>query len=543
MSSVVDSPIVAPAPRHSPGKHLRFFLLWVALFCFGLFLYRHRYILIDDPYITFQYARNLVYGHGLVFNPGDRVEGYSNFVWLWVAAFFIATGWDDPLVPVQGVSILLAVGLMVWWCVGIGGRWRGSDGRRLGEAPFAVILLAFSYPWSVWAWGGLETIQYSVCVFASAVWSARCIHRPGRFTSWTLGGLLILTILSRPEGFLVLLFPAMALVYGLQRGKSMGALWKALVFFGAVFVVYQLFRLVYFGTLVPNTVSAKVGGGLFSTIWNGSAYLLHYMVGSPLVMLALAVVGLLGIFWRWTKRTETESDVLLVMLMSWVVLQSVFVVAVGGDWMPGMRFMVPLIPALCFVAGRQLEFFPRFVPVCLMMFFFLSNVIEARGERIFGYYSLEWLRRSAQYERTTISLQRVGEELKGMLKPTETLALSEVGVIPYYARCRVIDMLGLVDREIAQMEGGLHENHSAEIVLGRRPEAILLIAREDVERPMGLLGEFSADREMLAHPDFASDYRETRRWPRKLMNPNSMKIIPGHFILYERVDRLRGGAE
>ena len=37
---------------------------------------------IDDAYISFRYAQNLLDGHGLVFNPGDPVEGYSNLLWV-----------------------------------------------------------------------------------------------------------------------------------------------------------------------------------------------------------------------------------------------------------------------------------------------------------------------------------------------------------------------------------------------------------------------------------------------------------------------------
>src|SRR5262245_30182050 len=40
------------------------------------------YWLCDDAFISFRYVRNLVTGHGLVFNVGERVEGYSNFLWV-----------------------------------------------------------------------------------------------------------------------------------------------------------------------------------------------------------------------------------------------------------------------------------------------------------------------------------------------------------------------------------------------------------------------------------------------------------------------------
>src|SRR5215212_3588570 len=36
---------------------------------------------MDDAYISFRYAYNLVEGHGLVFNEGEYVEGYTSLLW------------------------------------------------------------------------------------------------------------------------------------------------------------------------------------------------------------------------------------------------------------------------------------------------------------------------------------------------------------------------------------------------------------------------------------------------------------------------------
>ena len=48
----------------------------------------------DDAYISFRYAHNLVTGHGLVFNTGERLEGFTNFLWVLVLSPFEALGWD-----------------------------------------------------------------------------------------------------------------------------------------------------------------------------------------------------------------------------------------------------------------------------------------------------------------------------------------------------------------------------------------------------------------------------------------------------------------
>jgi hypothetical protein len=35
--------------------------------------------LSDDAFMSFRYALNLLAGHGLVYNPGECVEGHANF--------------------------------------------------------------------------------------------------------------------------------------------------------------------------------------------------------------------------------------------------------------------------------------------------------------------------------------------------------------------------------------------------------------------------------------------------------------------------------
>lgn len=50
--------------------------------------------LSDDAFITFRYAKNFVQGKGIVFNTGERVEGYTNFLWLILLSFLMKLGGD-----------------------------------------------------------------------------------------------------------------------------------------------------------------------------------------------------------------------------------------------------------------------------------------------------------------------------------------------------------------------------------------------------------------------------------------------------------------
>ena len=82
----------ALAPRRAPawGALLAAGGLWVVLG--GRMLIDWE---IDDAYISYRYALNFVQGHGLVYNPGEPVEGYTNFLW----TVFIAAGMPLGLHP------------------------------------------------------------------------------------------------------------------------------------------------------------------------------------------------------------------------------------------------------------------------------------------------------------------------------------------------------------------------------------------------------------------------------------------------------------
>ena len=74
--------------------------------------------LCNDAFISFRYARNLLEGHGLVFNPGEYVEGYSNFLWilelaaLW-GVFGLRPEHTAPWLSVACTAGTLAA--MLWW--------------------------------------------------------------------------------------------------------------------------------------------------------------------------------------------------------------------------------------------------------------------------------------------------------------------------------------------------------------------------------------------------------------------------------------------
>ncbi len=83
------------------------------------------WFLTDDAFINFRYVRNLLEGHGLVFNPGERVEGYSNFLWTLELAFIWRTLGIPPEAAAPWLSVAFTagtIGALLWWIFRLTGR-------------------------------------------------------------------------------------------------------------------------------------------------------------------------------------------------------------------------------------------------------------------------------------------------------------------------------------------------------------------------------------------------------------------------------------
>ncbi|MCX7878834.1 MAG: hypothetical protein N2510_09400, partial [Ignavibacteria bacterium] len=77
------------------SKYFWLLVLGFSIHCLFLswsFLFQN----VDDAYISYRYGRNLMEGNGLVYNPGEKVEGYTNFLWTIITA---------PFTKIQSVDV------------------------------------------------------------------------------------------------------------------------------------------------------------------------------------------------------------------------------------------------------------------------------------------------------------------------------------------------------------------------------------------------------------------------------------------------------
>jgi arabinofuranosyltransferase len=222
------------------------------LYAWHAYLY---WFLCDDAFITFRYVRNLLLGRGLVFNEGERVEGYTDFLWVLQLAGLGAGGVPLPTASwlLSCVYSVLTLG-MVWRLCG----WFEPLAPRRFLFVGTLAFLATHRSFAAWTTSGLETRSFTFFVLLALGLSVEA--RNSRRRAWQASAALAAVCLTRPDGLLV--FSCVLLWWLLIRGRRgdlalprlLRLALPALAIVGAHFA----FRWIYYGGWVPNTYYAKV---------------------------------------------------------------------------------------------------------------------------------------------------------------------------------------------------------------------------------------------------------------------------------------------
>jgi len=328
----------------------------VVIVLVGAWLYRW---VDEDAFINFRIIDNLLAGHGLVFNVGERVEVDSDPLWLFsLTALHVAL----PFAAIEWLSVVL--GLV---CTGFGFLTGGLAVQRLGRrrgdsSVFPLGLVIVSVVAGVWefATSGLEMSM----VF---LWLGLCLLALVRVEdrrSGALGPAVLVGLgtLIRPELALVsAVFLAGLLVVVAAPGWSgNGAGWRRfgvpIVGAAALPIAYQVFRMAYYALLVANTGLAKTAGSAWPTqgftyLWN---FVAPYTLWLPLLV-AVPVLG--GRVARWWGSGDRMGVLLLATPVAAGLVDLAYVVYVGGDYMHA-RLLLPAFFAIClpiFVTLTQLR--------------------------------------------------------------------------------------------------------------------------------------------------------------------------------------------
>ncbi len=283
----------------------------------------------DDAYISFRYARHLAEHGVLEFNLGERVEGYTNFLWvLLLAGGQLLTIAPETLSPVLTVlSSATGLGLAVALCRTLRGSFRAFDLRDL--LPAALLVLCPSY--MVWAHSGLETSLAATLILAAILaWMQ---------TRLVLAALLAgAALLTRPDTAVPI--ASFGVTWAIEqfivhtqssalRSHVHDLPWRrvfiALAVFSAIVGGHFVWRYIYYGHWLPNTWAIKSHGHLLRDT-HGWPYLTTWVRETGLVY-ALALVPMLRL--RHLK------------LVAPIAATAAYVWSVGGDFMAYSRLLLP----------------------------------------------------------------------------------------------------------------------------------------------------------------------------------------------------------
>ncbi|MCD6351268.1 MAG: hypothetical protein J7M26_04015 [Armatimonadetes bacterium] len=395
--------------------------------------YWHRGFTVDDAYISFRYARNLAEGQGLVFNPGERVEGYTNFLWVLLIAASMKLHLASPELVAKVLGTLAGLGLVL-----LGPAAVAAMTKLRGRACLlGALALAAWPPLAYWSVSGLATSLFAFLLTAGlVVW----LKAQSRAHGAAAGALLAVATLTRPEAPL---FWAGGLAVRLLREgrRAKGQLIAFALTYLTPLVPWVLWKLAYYGQVLPNTFYIKRRGGLWPPVRPGGVMYVHDFLAAHWGLVFWALLPLLAYPALYLARRAWEFILPLLLYLVWI--------AKVGDWMPQYRFFVPVAALWAAMAGGAL----------MTLWQKAHAELASQQRRRWGRGAVAGLVFVALLHVAVFSYFHrgrggapvaVAEKARRLVRPGELIAVHDAGIIPYLTRARTIDMIGLVWPQVLQ---------------------------------------------------------------------------------------------
>jgi hypothetical protein len=398
---------------------------------------RRYFNLFDDAMISMRYAWNFAHGNGLVWNIGERVEGYTNLLMtllMSMAAFLLEKRYAVLAVQLTGIFFMLGA---AFFAMRIFQTLKVSETFRV--LPFMLVLLY--YPLNFWSLMGMETGLLSFLLGAGVYASLLYLEKMEVKHLWLMSISFGLAHLTRNES---VLFAALAFLYLLPTAWHSKNYFQRFLLAGilySLFVVGQIaFRYFYYGELVPNTYTLKlVGMTLTDRLQNGWGFIQPYLLETGFIII-LALIGVL----RKPSRHKTY-------LFGFFLIAILYQIYVGGDSWNYWRIMSPATPFLLVISTcAMLELFngmesPAWRSALLSLPLIGLLLADIRFAR-------EILLRDLPYQNDYARAHvEAAIALNELTDKDATIGVYWGGTLPYYLDRYAIDFLGKSDKYIANL--------------------------------------------------------------------------------------------
>ncbi|RPI17011.1 MAG: hypothetical protein EHM58_10705 [Ignavibacteriae bacterium] len=446
----------------------------------------------DDSFITYRYVKYFTEGHGLVFNIGERVEGYTCFLWVILLSFVKLLGFNFISLS-QTLGIIFSL-LTLYFTFRISTDIFPKGRSLLYNAVFslgAVILLMSNGAFAYWTVSGMETGMFGFLVTLGLYLYLKEINTKNNTFPYSFV-IFLLASLTRPEGNLIFAVTVLHKMYITLRANTdetkskVNLLFsrKNIIWLSAYIIpalIYMIWRYSYYGYLLPNTFYAKTGSS-WEYFKSGFDYFLDFAK-------TYGLYGLLLIVSFFTLRKKEWFNNYLYLILVFYVF-TIYVIVIGGDVLRPARFFVPLMPVFYILV--QEGFAQLFAMFEKKNSYSGSIALGVIAIIVIGYITYkpqyEQIKKYSELENGLVDKMRIsGTWLK--TKSTEagrplTVAATTIGAISYYSDVTLIDMLGLTDKEIAHNPqpipeisanaeiGWKERNYNVDYVISRKPDYI-----------------------------------------------------------------------
>jgi arabinofuranosyltransferase len=456
---------------------------------------------VDDAYITFRYARNVVEGVGFVYNPGEHVLGTTTPLYtLLMAALALATGSRDfpaMALVVNALAGAFSVGMLY------------TLGKRFAGHPFpaaAVALLWAVAPFSVsFAIGGMETDLTIGLLIAAAY--AHLAERPR-----AMAVLSALALLARPDTAILLGPLWLSLVLEQRRIP-----WREGLITLAILAPWLIFGTLYFGSPLTNSLSAKTVVYLLPPESAFLRLLQHYATpffeqnvlppyGVFIALVAyggLCALGSINAFRRDRKAWPLIAYPFAYfavfalanpLIFRWYLsppLPFYFLLIVTGVWTAACDLGKLLGRH---AAKLQYTVFSLFAIAALALTLNAWTLHPDHGpDRPAP--EMAWFGGELVYRQIALDLQE-------RLKPGDVVAIADIGTFGYYSGATILDPVGLISPDSSRYYPVPPEQHAnalaipTQLILDRQPDYVIMLEAY-IRHTLLESGEFNARYELL----------------------------------------------
>ena len=295
--------------------------------------------LSDDAYITFRAVDNFINGHGLTWNTIERVQAFTNPLWMFAVSFFYFFTREIYLTSII-VSILISLASVIFVSFGLA--------KSKFSALLVVLILTLSKSFIDYSTSGLENaLTHLLLVIFFFIYLVKEEKNDFR-KIFSLALITALGAINRLDTLIIFIFP---LIYAFLKSKNKLKNLLSLALGLLPLIIWELFAILYYGFPFPNTAYAKLNIGIneFELIKQGLYYLFDSLQRDPITL-----ISIIAAFFISFLNLKRDRRYLLIGLGLFFYL--IYIIRIGGDFMSGRFLSAPLLCATVIICRQN---FPK----------------------------------------------------------------------------------------------------------------------------------------------------------------------------------------